>query len=99
MSGCGVNKFEKEVATETVAVKLSREVVNGEYELVTTKELKKLLDDKTPMILIDGMPEESFHKEHIAGAKQFLFPKTVMDEWKTADTADQSEEDYEKNIR
>lgn len=96
LAGCGVNKFEKEVETETVAVKLSREVQNGDYDLVTTEELKKLLDEKKSMVLVDAMPADSFNKEHIAGAKQFLFPKTELDEWKTSETAEKSKDDYEK---
>ena len=38
------NKFEKEVEKEKGAVKLAREVKRGGYGLITTAELKALMD-------------------------------------------------------
>ncbi len=40
VAGCGKNKFQQEVETEEVAVKLAREVQQGGYELITTAELR-----------------------------------------------------------
>ena len=42
LAGCGKNKFEKEVETEAVSVKLTRQVQDGDYDLITAEELKKL---------------------------------------------------------
>ncbi len=94
--GCGQNKFQQEVETEKVAVKLARHTTEGKYDLVTTSELAALLADKREMVLVDAMPlEASYKKQHIAGAVQFLFPKSTMDEWDTDETAGKSEADYE----
>jgi rhodanese-related sulfurtransferase len=86
------------VDRESTAVGLARETRQGDYELVTTAELKKLLDDKTPMVLVDGMPPEEFRREHIPGAVNFLFPreKEKMAEWDPAETGGQSRDDYAK---
>lgn len=99
LGGCGQNKFEKEVETESVSVKLSREVQQGGYELVTTDELKQMMDQKDEFILIDAMPyEESYQKEHIPGAKNFLFAKETRDteQWDDAESGGKSQADYEQ---
>lgn len=95
--GCGQNKFQREVETESAAVKLARETAAGDYELVTTEELKALIAAGDDFALIDAMPyEDSFKKEHLAGAKNFLFPKDAVDtdDW-DADACDgKSQDDF-----
>ena len=94
-SGCGQNKFQQEVETEKVAVKLARHMAAGEYEVITTGELKTLLDTRPEMVLIDAMPlEASYKKQHIDGAVQFLFPKATMETWDAEQTAGKSEEEF-----
>ncbi len=89
------NKFEKEIANETLAVKLARETVRGGYNLVTAMELKAWLDQKKPMLVIDTMPyESSYKKGHIPGAKQFLFPIQEMESWDRNKTGGKSLEDF-----
>jgi hypothetical protein len=61
-TGCGTNKFQQELERESTAVPLAREAKDGGYELLTSAELKKLIDDKTDMILVDAMPPEEFRK-------------------------------------
>lgn len=91
----GDNKFEAEVKTEATAVKLVREVMRGGYDLVTTEELKKWLDEGKDMVIIDTMPyEDSYKKAHVPGAKQFLFPIPDMNQWDSNETAGKSQEDY-----
>lgn len=91
----GKNKFEKEVDKETTAVKLFREVQRGGYDLVTTGELKAWMDAGKEMLVIDTMPyEASYKKNHVPGAKQFLFPIPDMDTWNTKETDGKSQEDY-----
>ena len=64
---------------ESRAVTFHDEVVRGGYHVVPTWELKKWLDQKKPMLVIDTMPYEKSYKEnHIPGAKQFLFPIPEM---------------------
>lgn len=69
----------KELETEKVAVSLAREVGRGGYGIVTTEELKKWIDDKKNMLIVDTMPYEgSYKKNHIPGAVQFELPIAEM---------------------
>ena len=89
------NKFEKEVEKEAGAVKLSREVQRGGYDLVTTAELKQWMDDGKQMVIVDTMPyEASYKKNHVPGAEQFLFPIPDMPSWDTNETAGKTQDDY-----
>ena len=89
------NKFEKEVEKESGAVKLVREVQRGRYDLVTTTELKAWMDAGKKMLIIDTMPyAASYKKNHVPGAKQFLFPIPDMDTWDAKETDGKSEADY-----
>lgn len=91
----GKNKFELEVEKEKAAVKLVREVQRGGYGLVTTAELKKWIDEKRSMVIVDTMPyEDSYKKNHIPGALQFLFPIPEMNGWDEKETADKSQADF-----
>lgn len=95
--GCGTNKFEAEVATEEAAVKLANETSNGGYQLVSTKELKQMLDADEDFLLIDAMPEEdSFAKGHIRRAVNFAFPKELMDGWSDEVMGGRKQEDFQK---
>ncbi len=94
---CWDNKFETEVKTEKQAVKLTREVLRGGYDVVTTEELKKWIDDGKDMLIVDTMPyEASYKKAHVPGAQQFLFPIPDMKEWDEKETAGQSQQDFEQ---
>lgn len=89
------NKFEKEAESENVAVKLAREVVKGDYKTITAKELKELTAANKDILIIDTMPyDSSYKKEHIPGAKQFLFPIPDMMTWDTKETDGKTQEDY-----
>jgi len=93
--GYAGNKFEKEIEKEKGAVKLARESQRGGYDLVTTAELKKWMDEKKEMLIIDTMPyEASYKKAHIPGAKQFLFPIPDMNEWNTSETKKKTKKEY-----
>lgn len=89
------NQFEDEVEKEKGAVKLAREVAAGGYGLVTAEELKKWIDEKKDMLIVDTMPfEDSYQKEHAPGARQFLFPIPDMKEWDAKETGGKSQADY-----
>ena len=91
------NKFEEEVKKEATAVKLLHEVERGGYKIVATAELKKWIDAKKDLLIIDTMPyEASYKKEHVPGAKQFLFPIPDMNKWDSKETAGKSQEDFTK---
>lgn len=90
------NKFEKEVEKETGAVKLLREVQRGGYDVVATEELKNWIDSGKDMLIVDTMPyEDSYKKQHVPGAVQFLFPIPDMKEWDTQKTAGKSIADFQ----
>jgi rhodanese-related sulfurtransferase len=93
--GFGDNKFEKEVEKEQGAVKLTREVQRGGYDVITTEELKNLIDSGKDVLVVDTMPyEDSYQKQHIPGAKQFLFPIPEMGTWDTKETDGKTREDF-----
>lgn len=89
------SKFKDEVTKETGAVKLVREVISGGYDVITTQELSDLIASKEDILIIDTMPfEASYKKNHIPGAKQFLFPIPEMKTWNTEETGGKTEEEY-----
>lgn len=93
--GFGTSKFKEEMAMEQVAVKLTRETQEGGYQLLTTEELKKMMDSDKKLLIVDTMPfEDSYKKNHIPGAKQFLFPIPAMKEWQSKETGGKSIEDF-----
>ncbi len=97
MAGLFGNKFEKEVEKEKGAIKLVREVRRGGYDVISTDELKKMIDDGKDILIIDTMPyEASYKKAHIPGAKQFLFPVPEMNTWDTKKTGGKTESDFAK---
>jgi len=78
-----------ELDTEKIAVTFAAEVERGKYKVVATQELKKWIDEKKPMLLVDTMPfEASYKKNHIPGAVQIEFPipemEKIDDKTKTA---------------
>ncbi|HKZ18318.1 MAG TPA: rhodanese-like domain-containing protein [Geobacteraceae bacterium] len=69
----------KELETEKSAVTFCRECERGGYKVVSTEELKKWMDEKKSMLIVDTMPyEDSYKKNHIPGAKQLEFPIPEM---------------------
>jgi len=89
------SKFEVETAREIDAVALTRDTQAGGYELLTAAELKKMMAESTTMILVDTMPyDASYRKEHIPGAKNFLFPVPRMSTGDSKETAGKTEADY-----
>jgi len=89
------SKFEQEVDNETLAVGLVRQVQKGGYDVVTTEELKGWLDAGKDILIIDTMPyEQSYKKQHVPGAKQFLFPIPDMEAWDIKETDGKTQEDF-----
>jgi rhodanese-related sulfurtransferase len=90
------SKFEAEATKEAEAVKLVRDTAAGGYGLVTGTELKKMMDEGKDMVIVDTMPyEDSYKKEHVPGAVQFLFPIPDMKEWDAKETGGKSQADFE----
>ena len=81
------SKFEAEATKETEAVKLVRDTAAGGYNLLTAAELKKMIDEGKDMVIVDTMPyADSYKKEHVPGAVQFLFPIPEMKDWDAKET-------------
>ncbi|MBW1896200.1 MAG: hypothetical protein JRI47_04010, partial [Deltaproteobacteria bacterium] len=86
---------KKELETEKISVNLVREVDRGDYEIVTTEELKGWMDQNKDMVIVDTMPyEASYKKNHIPGAVQFLFPIPEMTEWDAKETDGKTQEQF-----
>lgn len=97
LSGCGTNQFQQEVEIEEAAIKLTNETIEGGYELVSTDELRKMLDEKEKFLLVDAMPaEDSYDKGHIPGAANFAFPKEVMKGWQDDVMEGKQQQDFER---
>lgn len=96
-AGCGTNKFEQEVAIEASAVKFARETVDGEYEILSTGDVKKLLDSNEAIVLLDAMPAaSSYDQAHLPGAVNFEFPKEPMPTWDETSMPGRGKEAYKK---
>ena len=69
----------EELEPEKIAVTFAAEVERGGYKIVATQELKKWIDEKKLMLIVDTMPfEASFKKQHVPGAVQMEFPIPEM---------------------
>jgi thiosulfate/3-mercaptopyruvate sulfurtransferase len=91
------NKFKDELEKEKGCLKLVGEMERGGYKLVGTAQLKKWIDEKKPMVIVDTMPyEASYKKNHVPGAVQFLFPIPDMPKWDTKETSGKTEADFTK---
>lgn len=89
------SKYEKEVETEQVSVKLVREVQRGGYQLITAGELNNWIKDGRDILIVDTMPyKASYKKIHVPGAKQFLFPVPEMTTWDSKETDGKTQEDF-----
>lgn len=79
LAGGAVAWGTSELDTEKIAVTFAGEVERGGYKVVATQELKKWIDEKKPMLIVDTMPfEASYKKQHIPGAVQMEFPIPEM---------------------
>jgi len=79
-----------------LAEALAAQTAKGGYKLMSTGDIKAALDAKTPMLLVDTMPGDSFAKEHFPGAVNFLFPVPEMNVWDAKETGGQTEDDFVK---
>lgn len=67
------NSLLLETATEAVALKVAKEVSEGGYKLLAVADLKKMIDAKEDMVLIDAHPRWEHDLAYIAGAKNIGF--------------------------
>jgi rhodanese-related sulfurtransferase len=57
-----------ELTMETVSMQLVTDKAAGKYKLISTASLKKLIDKKSDIVVIDTMPASSYNAQHIPGA-------------------------------
>lgn len=67
-------KPHSELAAEEAAMNLVKDVVDGGYDLISTKAIKEKLDAGEEMVIVDTMPEDSYNKNHIPGAVGAVLP-------------------------
>jgi len=70
-----------EADKELVGINLSKETIAGAYRLVSVPDLKKWMDEKKDMLIVDTMPfQDSYKLKHIPGAVQMEFPIPEMNQ-------------------
>jgi rhodanese-related sulfurtransferase len=67
--GLGTAQDGNEVNIETAAMNLVKQQKAGRYKLMSTATLKKKIDKKSKIVIIDTMPAESYKARRIPGAK------------------------------
>jgi thiosulfate/3-mercaptopyruvate sulfurtransferase len=78
-----------EKVKEIIAINFAREMTDGGYKPVTAADVKKWVDAKKDMLIVDTMPfGASYKKRHIPGAVQIEFP---IPEMKKMDDAKKAE--------
>ena len=81
-NGDGLNrsaKDGKENEVEKAAIKLVKATKTGDYNLISADELKKSIDNKEDMILVDTIPADRFEKTKIKDAVHVGLPKEMKD--------------------
>ncbi len=72
----------KENEIEDIVLKIHHEVDQGGYELLSVADLKKWIDEKENIVLIDAHPKAQFDEAYIDGADNFEFQGTFTRHWK-----------------
>lgn len=72
----------KENEIEEIVMKIHHEAEQGGYELLSVGDLKKWLDEKENIVLIDAHPKNQFDEAYIEGADNFEFQGTFTRHWK-----------------
>lgn len=75
------NSLLLETATEAVALKVTNEVLQGGYKLLSVADMKKMIDAKEDMVLIDAHPPEEFILAYVEGATNFGFQSNRNGKW------------------
>ena len=73
----GTAKDGNELNIEKASMNLIKAVNEGKYELVSTEDLKKWVDAKESMVIVDTMPAKSYDKHRIPTAVNAELPVKV----------------------
>ena len=71
----------KENELEKVTIKVANETVQGGYKLVSLSDVKKMLDAKEAVLLVDTMPSSAYKNGFIPTAKNFAFEAKYSGDW------------------
>lgn len=75
--GVGTAKDGNEQKIEKASMKLVTAVEKNKYKLVSTEELKKWIDNKEDMIVVDTMPSDLYNKQKIPTAVNATLPSKL----------------------
>lgn len=75
----GTAKDGNELKIEQASIKLVNAVEKGKYKLVSTEELKKWIDEKKDMVVVDTMPASHYEKTKIPTAVNAELPGKMSD--------------------
>ncbi|MDY3118809.1 MAG: rhodanese-like domain-containing protein [Peptoniphilus sp.] len=70
----GTARDGSEVAIEKASMALVKAAEEGKYQMINAEDLKKKIDAKDDMLIVDTMPEKSFKKNRIPGAVNAELP-------------------------
>lgn len=89
------NSLLLETATEGIALKVAKEVQQGGYKLLSVAEMKKMIDAKEDMVLVDAHPPEEFVLAYVEGAINYGFQSNRNGKWEE-DALGKSKEEFRK---
>lgn len=78
-----------EIAIEKATIKFVNDTKEGGYNLLSTEDLNKWIEEGKEMIIIDTMPADSYQKGRIPGALNAELPKTTL-----ADVTDEQKQAF-----
>ena len=78
-NGAGTAKDGNELKIEQASIILHQAVEKGQYKLVGTEELKKWIDEKKDMVVVDTMPASNYEKAKIPTAVNAELPVKMSD--------------------
>lgn len=71
----------KENELEKVTIKVAKETVAGGYTLVSIDDVKKMLDSKESVKIVDTMPSSAYKNGYIPTALNFAFEAKHVGDW------------------
>ena len=102
LSGCSLLTPRQTVTTERDVNRLivrNHQLANdGGYRLITTENLRGLIDSNRNVLTVDTLPKERYLKHRIPGAVHFFFPRNPapLSFWDTEQMHDQTLQDFEE---
>jgi rhodanese-related sulfurtransferase len=64
------------------------------YTVITAENLKNLQDSGKECLIVDTLPQKSYTREHLPGAKHFEFPNQTMKDWNSWKTGGRTQDEF-----